>query len=171
MKIFVTILFLLFLGPLPAYAQSEKVITLSDGSVIKGEVKSLVDGKYLVKSPSLGIIHIPEEDIQSISNPQLIPQNAQGISANPSALRLQTKGLERKLLSDPEILMDIQSIATDEEVLKMIADKNFLDAVMSMDEQRIMNNKTVQEFADNPRIRALMEKIKLKLNINETFDP
>ncbi len=65
------LLFLIFLGlACPLYAQAAKVLTLKDGSVIKGEVLRLEDHVYTVETPNLGKVQIPEADILTIAAEQ-----------------------------------------------------------------------------------------------------
>ena len=51
---------------LPARAAELRQFTLADGGVISGEIESVQNGIYTIKSPSLGTITVKDSEIRSI---------------------------------------------------------------------------------------------------------
>ena len=48
--------------------QGEQVITLKDGSQIKGTLSGIDNGVYTVKTPIIGDVHVAASDVSSITN-------------------------------------------------------------------------------------------------------
>ena len=150
----------------PSYAQSTKIITLKDGSVLQGEVVELTDQVYTIKTSNLGQIQLKESDILSIISKENYV-NAKKATEDRSLQSQQIKGqvqaLQNNILSDPDIMRDIQSLIEDEEIKSIITDKNFINDIMSYDPQRIDKNEKTSDLMRNPKIQNLMNKINQKL--------
>ena len=61
-------LFILSATTLAFADQAEQVITLKDGSQIKGELAGIDNGVYTVKTPIIGDVHVAASDVASITN-------------------------------------------------------------------------------------------------------
>src|SRR5271154_1620639 len=48
--------------------QGDQVITLKDGSQIKGQLAGIDNGVYTVKTPIIGDVHVAASDVASITN-------------------------------------------------------------------------------------------------------
>lgn len=147
-----------------SFADEIKVITLSDGSVIKGEVVNVDKSTYTVKTPNMGTIKIKDTDIESITK-GLPAKDSNEISdeLNPTELKDQVGIMQGKLLNDPALMEDLKNMMQDEEVMKIISSKDFITTIMSYDQDRIKNNAQTQELMSNPKIRELMIKMEQKL--------
>ncbi len=147
-----------------------KVITLKDGTVIKGKLLGLENGIYTVESTHLGTIHLHDDDIASItSGNAAIPMTGaiapQSLGTLPNTmpqvqtpLQGQAMGLQQKLLSDPQAMTEIQALAQDPQIMELLSDKDFVNAIMSYDPEKIKNNPKTQMLLDNPKIRSLMNR-------------
>ena len=157
------VLFLIFLAfACPLYAQSAKVITLKDGSVIKGNVLQLADGVYTLETGNLGKVNVAESEIVSIAvEPETVPSDT-GEAGNAS-LKSQAQEIQTNLLSDPSIMAEIQNIMQDPEIRGVLSDPAFMNAIMSYDPNQIQQNEKTQYLLQNPKFRSLMEKIQQKL--------
>ena len=143
-----------------AHAQSVKTITLKDGSVIKGAVTQLADGVYTLETDNLGKITVPESEIVSITA-ESAPAAAQDTAS--ASLKGQVQEVQASLLSDPEIMTEIQNIMQDPEIRGVLSDPAFMQAIMSYDPSQIQQNEKTQYLLKNPKFRALMEKMQQKL--------
>ena len=144
-----------------AQAQSSKMITLKDGSILKGSVAAFENNVYTIETPNLGQLQIPDSEIITISDESAVPSQ----NTNPSAggLQSEVQALQGTLLSDPEILNDMQKLMEDESIRAILADPNFVQDIMSYDPSRIENNSQTQKLMENPEMKALMEKIQSKM--------
>lgn len=154
------LLFIILLGiACPLYAQSAKVITLKDGSVIKGNVLQLGDGVYTLETGNLGKITVPEAEVVSIAAESApTPQDTAGTS-----LKGQVQEIQTSLLSDPEVMTEIQNIMQDPEIRGVFSDPAFMQAIMSYNPDQIQQSEKTQYLLQNPKFQSLMEKIQQKL--------
>ena len=68
--------------------QAEQIITLKDGSQIKGQLSGIENGIYTVKTPIIGDVHVAASDVASITNGGATPATgiAQNNAGNAAAL-------------------------------------------------------------------------------------
>lgn len=140
-------LFLLFVQN--AVAGELQVIELTDGSRITGEVVSLVNGVYTIKSDSLGTVRL------GASKVRLIRAQSAGASASPSQ---EARALQEKMLSDEEIMSLIQSLQDDPDFQKVLEDPEIMKAVNAGDIPALIANPQFMKLLNN----ATVEKIRRK---------
>ena len=145
-----------------AHAQSAKVITLKDGSVIKGNVLQLTDGIYTLETDNIGKVNVAESEIVSIAAESTPALPATGDTAS-AALKGQAQEIQTNLLSDPSIMAEIQNIMQDPEIRGVLSDPAFMNAIMSYDPKQIQQSEKTQYLLQNPKFQSLMEKIQQKL--------
>lgn len=165
-RIFLIVLYGLNFNP-PAFAQEIKIIKLKDGSVINGKVLDLNSGVYTFETPNMGSVQIAETDVLSISSPSAhnIQQpnvQASGSSQN-SLIQSQVNQLQGTILSDGNLMKEIENLSNDEEIQKIISDPQLMDAVMSFDKNKIEQNQSIQNLLNNPKIQDLIRQIEQKL--------
>lgn len=142
-------------------------IALKDGTVVKGFLKAVVDGDYVIQTQNLGELKIPAAEIASITAAGLTPANTPIPSLNSSpSFEGMVRNIQQKYLSDPAITADLQALASDPEIMNLILDPGVFNAIMSMDPNTIQNNPGVQKMLQNPKIQKLMQEIKEKLGGN-----
>lgn len=148
-------LFIILLGfPSPLHAQTAKVITLKDGSVLKGEVLKLDNGVYTVQTLNMGEIQIAEKEIVRID---AAPQTAPADDIGAQAQQVQTQ-----ILTDPELMQEVQNMLQDEKTVSILSDPQLMKDVLSRDPAKIEGNKDIQTLINNPHMQNLMEKINQK---------
>src|SRR3989338_5329187 len=163
-KIFSTLFLIIAAANLAlcAHAQAAKVITLKDGSVIKGNVLQLTDGIYTLETDNLGKVNVAESEIVSIAA-ESTPALQATVDTASAALKGQAQEIQTNLLSDPSIMAEIQNIMQDPEIRGVLSDPAFMNAIMSYDPKQIQQGEKTQYLLQNPKFRSLMEKIRQKL--------
>jgi len=153
MKLFMistTLVLSLFLGK--TQAGEIKEITLKDGSIITGEVVSLNNGIYTVKSGILGIIKFEESKVRAIQEKQFSGNTSASTNSSTAG---DVQSLQQKMLNDKEVMNLIESLKDDPEFKKLMEDPTFMKAVnagdvatLSADPRfvKLLNNSTVQEI-------------------------
>ena len=144
---------------MPAHA---KVITLKDGSTVKGEIVNIENGAYKIHTETLGDVSIPDTNIVSITTEQPSVQPAQttqkdvqnGITATP-----EFKTIQGKVMGDPQMLGEIQQLMQDPEVMAILADPSFLATVQSGNIAALQSDPRLKSLSENPKIQALIQKI------------
>jgi len=175
--LFITIL---LIAP-TAHAQSKRTIHLKDGSVLRGELLQLKNGTYTIKTKTLGTFDLPESRISNISDAnQSLNQNnqtqksdktqgqqplQQSLTSAMNKMPPEAKAMQGVLLSDPELMQDIQSLAADPEIAALLSDPALMQAVMGGDINSIGNNRKAQSLMQNPKIKRMIDKVGNKMNV------
>ncbi|HUI46121.1 MAG TPA: hypothetical protein VL122_09105 [Nitrospirota bacterium] len=139
-----------------ATAGELKELDLSDGSTITGEVQSLSNGIYTVKSESLGIIKIEASKIQSIHaiSSSVGARTGNGISGG------EIKSLQEKMLNDTEIMSLILTLQNDPEFKKILEDPEIMKAVNAGDVAALQANPRFMKLLNNTTIKEIGGKVK-----------
>ena len=173
----------------PVYAQSMRIITLKDGSKIKGKLIQVQDSIYTIETNHLGVINLHESNIIAITSekhPQdshnnQDPQQQQFEESGEAKSKEQsgqidfseynTQGLsqqdfqnsiqqfQQEFLSDEETVSSIQTLLKNPEVNSILSDPNLLQDVMSFDPQQIQSNPKVHQLMENPQMIEIINKI------------
>ncbi|MBU0468158.1 MAG: hypothetical protein KKD07_08875 [Candidatus Omnitrophica bacterium] len=142
---------------------SQKIITLKDGSIIKGTVVSVENQKYIIDTNNLGKIEVADTDIVSIVSPGTgqVPanQNALGNLGGLGNLGMsgQMQQMQNSLMSDPNMMAEMQAMLQDEEIMALISDPNIMKDLMSNDPSVIQNNPKIMQLMNNPQMQALVQ--------------
>ena len=170
------ILFFVFLtisAAPPVFAdQGEQVITLKDGSQIKGQLSGIVDGVYTIKTPIIGNVTVNASDVASITNGATpaatapaasVPSQAAVQNVAPSGstsnLDQQVAANQQKLMSNPQSMAILREMMQDPEIMQALQDPALVQAVTSHDYQAVQNNPGVQKLLNNPKMQALLQQL------------
>jgi hypothetical protein len=122
-----------------------KQVTLNDGSIIHGEIMSLSDGLYTLKSISLGTIKIEESRVQSITPLKNIKKEIQTF--------------EQKIMNDAELLNIILPLQDDPDFQKALEDPSIIEAVEAGDMNALLSNPKFIKLLNNATILDIRDKI------------
>lgn len=142
------ILLILFVSSSSLFAE-EMLIKLKDGVVVRGEVVSMRDGIYTIRSKMLGEIAVRGSDVLSMSK----------IEDESGVFPADRQRIERQIMSNPQFMQSVQNIAQDESVLEMLSDPAIKSAIMRQDVEYLQQNKKFKQFMGNPAVQGLVEDI------------
>ncbi|HYA86455.1 MAG TPA: hypothetical protein VEI57_05245 [Nitrospirota bacterium] len=131
------------------FAGEVRVIELTDGSTITGEVLSLSNGVYTIKSESLGTIKLAESKIRAIRAKS---------SGTDAASPKDTSALQEKMVSDKEIMGLIQSLQNDPDFKKALEDPEIMKAVNDGDIAALTANPRFMKLLNNATVREIQQK-------------
>lgn len=146
-------------------ASEIKEIELKDGSIITGEVISLTNGIYTVKSDILGTIKLEDTKVRNIrektgfSTPAASPQPSLAPQAQSSATG-EAQSLQQKMMSDKEIMGMILSLQNDPEFKTLLEDPKIMSAVNSGDVATLTADPRFMKLMNNPTVREIQNKVK-----------
>jgi len=141
-----------------AFAGSQ-VITLKDGSQIKGDVTGLANDIYTISSPALGNITINKSLVASIADGSMpAPSSQTGASQSVGPDKIQA--MQTQMMANPEFMADLQQMASDPEIMQMLSDPALVQAVTSKDTNALQGNPKAQQLMENAKFRALIEKLR-----------
>lgn len=172
-KIVSSLLFVCLLA-VSAHAGEMVEIDLRDGSVIKGELVSLLNGVYTVKSPSAGLLRIPESRIRAITTviAPIPPDIKRGARPNGQAAQDtdrsqalspsrndQINAMQQSMVNDKATRDKILSLQDDPQVQKLLQDPEVLDALRSGDQSRLIGDPRIIDLLKNPAIQDVIKNM------------
>jgi hypothetical protein len=140
-----------------AHAGEIREIELVDGSLVSGEVLSLSNGIYTVRSHSLGIVKLEDSKVRTIRS-KSPSMNAQPVQNSSSPGEIQS--LQQKMMSDKEIMGLVQSLQSDPEFQKILEDPDVLKAVNSGDVAALAANPKFMKLLNNTTVQEIERKVK-----------
>lgn len=159
---FLMLVFILSLVPAySAVAGELREIVLSDGSTMIGEVLSLQNGLYTVRSAALGTITVPEARVRSI-RAMPGPGAAAGgstSSSTDSASPGQIGSLQNQMMGNQEIMGLIRSLQNDPDFQKALQDPAVMDAVQKGDIASLMANPAFMKLLNNSTVGEIRKKV------------
>ena len=153
-----------------AFAEDvQQVITLKDGSQIKGALAGIENGVYTVKTPIIGDVHVAASDVASITNgsaASTLPSANNTAPAVPNQaptsapnLDQQVAAAQQRLMSNPQSAEILQKMAENPEVVQALADPALQQAVMNRDYQAVAKNPAIQKLMNDPSMQALVQQM------------
>jgi hypothetical protein len=147
----------------------KQIITLKDGSVIKGQLIGVnsENGAYILQTETLGQITVAAEKVLGINSADAPPVAKTNDQTQPNLDNIQNrpefKSMKDTLLSDPAMFSKMQDLAADPEMMQILTDKDFLNSLATMDPAAIENNPKFQKLIHHPAMQALIESMKQKM--------
>ncbi|MEN8218460.1 MAG: hypothetical protein ABFS56_19245 [Pseudomonadota bacterium] len=150
MKLITTYL-LLMLWYGSVFAGSQRQIELTDGSVISGEIVSFSGGVYTIKSNHLGILKIEDSKVRSI--------HAESGSSNSSFSAADVQGLQKMIMSRPDLMNTIMSLQNDPNVQAVLQNPEVMSAVASGNIDALLSNPLFMKLVENPKIKEIAKQV------------
>jgi hypothetical protein len=135
-----------------------RAIELKDGSVVTGEVVSLTNGKYTIRSGSLGIVQIEESKVLTIKPVPAPSAASSGAAADNTTGNIST--LQNRMMNDKEVMSKIQSLQNDPEFMKILEDPEVMKAVTSGNVSALMANPQFLKLMNNSTVRDIEQKVR-----------
>ena len=143
---------------LPAWA-SEQVVTLTDGSRIRGEVVGLQDGRYAIDTAALGRVQVDAASVVSITAAEAAPAQPVSpglqLSAGDAVARVQSM-----IADNPSLMSQILRLQTDPDMQAALSDPELMSAVQRFDIDALVKHPKFQALLNNPKIRAIQSTVK-----------
>ncbi len=159
MRLNVLLLFLLFfLSVRFAAAGEAREIELNDGSIITGDVQSLNNGVYTIKSDSLGILRIEASKIRAIRAKSSVPTGSTVTESSNTAG--EAKNLQDRMTSDKDVMTLIQSLRNDPEVKKILEDPEIMRAIQEGNFAALETDPRIRNLLDNATVKEIEKKVK-----------
>ena len=128
-------------------------IVLVDGSTIKGEVLSMQNGSYQIKTQSLGVVNLPRSQVKSISSGAAVP----GPTADNNQGALQS--LRANMVNDPGIMSSIMNLQNHPDMQAVLNDPEVMRAIQSFDLQTLTNHPKIKKLMSNSEVRSIQGKV------------
>jgi hypothetical protein len=162
MKRLIISLFFVSIAAASASAGGIREVELTDGSVIAGEVLSLSNGVYTIKSGTLGTMKISESKIRAIREKDhgAAGSAQSGQAGDAGGVNVPVKSLQDKMMNDGEIMDMVKSLQNDRDFQKILEDPEVMKAVNSGDIAALMANPGFMKLLDNKTVQDIQNKVK-----------
>lgn len=140
-------------------AAEGRIIELSDGSVLVGELMGAGAGQYRIRTPVLGEIELPESAVLAVRSTASAPPQA--LHAQPGLPDLQgvMAGIQRQMVGDPALMGTIAALQGDPELLTALADPAFTRLILSGNIAALGTDPRFLRLMANPAVQALIGQI------------
>lgn len=166
MKVAGVILLLTLLFAVPAFAGGTGEIELNDGSRIFGEIVSVENGFFVVKSETLGVVRIEQVRIRSIryqdSPSKAAPDTARaGKSPGraPVTAPDEAKTLKDAMMGDPAVMDIVEGLRDDPDFQAVIGDPELMSAIQSGDISALLANPKFQRLLEKEEVQKIGKRI------------
>jgi|TARA_Y100000310_G_scaffold343685_1_gene452475 hypothetical protein len=138
-----------------------KTIQLQDGSSLKGEVISLQNGVYTIRTLSLGLITLDAARVISI-NPGHTGSGGTGasvITGTPAVGAAELDAVKQLMVSNGDIMATILELHNDPQLQKVLSDPEIMRAVQNLDIEALANNRKFTQLLNNPKIKQIQRQV------------
>ena len=140
---------ILALVSLPGGAASH--IELVDGTTIQGDVVSASNGRYVIRSSTLGQIELPETSILSIR-----PGGGSGTSSTSS---IDLQSIQKQIVSSPELMQMVTALLSDPQFQAAMNDPQLRQLVMSGNLDALRGDPRILQLLAHPSVQAIVGKV------------
>jgi hypothetical protein len=141
----VSALFVSLLGALQCADGS--TLTLRDGTIVSGEIVSLNDGAYVVKSAALGTLTIKQADVATVTEQPTAPAAA------------DLHALQEQMAADPATVSAVAALQDDPDVQAILSDPALLAALRDGNLEALLSNPKIARLASDPRVQDITKKV------------
>ena len=156
-KILYLIIFVLTFVSL-AHAAERNKIELDDGSALEAEILSFSEGKYTVRSSSLGVFQIEDSKVRNIH--RIGTNDAAPVAPDAAAIQTELEKIQPAITGDPGIMSAIVGLFSDPDFQALFKDPEILKAVRSLDLKALTANEKFIMAMNHPTGQAIKQKIK-----------
>ena len=146
----------------------ESRIELRDGSVLRGELVSVSEGGYRIRSAILGEIQVRESEVIAIR-----PLGAGadiGAARQPGALEIggasggagykdELAAIQQRLAGDPGVMQAILSLQENPEIRAALADPAFAQLILSGNVATLSTDPRFRHLMENPAIQDILGRV------------
>ncbi len=143
---------LLGFAAIPSSAASR--IELVDGTEINGEVVSMSNGRYIIRSPSLGQIELPQSSVRTIEQA--------GGTAQASSAKADIQAIQQQIVTSPELMQLVTAMMSDPEIQEAMKDPEFVQLIMSGNLVALQNDPRIHRLMNNPSVKAIIGKMQVR---------
>jgi len=141
---------------IPYESASAATLVLKDGTVIHGEIKTLKDDVYNVKTDSLGTLRFQKQNVRTIDHGDEPTMASPTGGASWQQAELQT--MQLRMIQNPNLLSMILSLQNDPEVQAILADPEITSALASGNFATLMGHPKIIALTNNSKVREIIDE-------------
>ena len=147
---------LLFIITFPSLVQAGEVreIVLIDGSVIVGELLSLANGIYTIKTATVGTVQVEDAKVETIRN------RAGGTSEQVKASgQPEISSIQQEMISDGYIMQLILALQNDPDFQDILQDESIITAINDGDLDALMTNPKIEKLMRKSDVQEIKRRV------------
>jgi hypothetical protein len=148
----VGLILLLLLASSCLFAAELQRIILQDGSSVNGEVLSLNNGVYTLRSPALGRFTVSANQVQTIQSIRGTSSQAHSPAHDQS---VDMEQIQSSLLADGDTIKLIMALQNDPDVKAILADGDIMAAIQRGDYESLANNPKIKRLINKPEMKQI----------------
>jgi hypothetical protein len=140
--------------PVAVDAGELQEIVLIDGSIIVGELASLANGIYTIKTPTLGELKVENARVETIRN-----RSGRMEGSVNASVQQEIKAIQQKMIADESIIQLILALQNDPDFQDILQDESIMKAISSGDFNALMINPKIVKLMNNSRVQEIKGKL------------
>jgi len=154
------------LNAAPVFSAELNDIVLDDGSIIRAEVISFQNGKYTLRSESLGVFTLDGSLVNQVlrhkANQSAAPVGslqAPLFPSSPENFQENVKKTQSVLMQDPQAMQVVASMASDPNFKELLDDPESVAAIKAGDMAALLKNPRFLAIMQDPRMQEMATKM------------
>jgi hypothetical protein len=140
--------------PVAVHAGELQEIVLIDGSTIVGEVISLTNGTYTIRTATLGDLKVEDARVETIR------KKSDGMEESVNASVQETMiAIQQKMITDESVIQLILALQNDPDFLDILQDETIMNAISSGDYNALMTNPKIVKLMNNSNVQEIKRKL------------
>ena len=137
-------------------------VMLRDGTVIRGEIKSLQDDVYTIETDSLGTIRVRKQEVHSIEEggEAMSAAGVESSTHGSSPAAGDLNATQSRIMQDPKLLATILALQDDPDVVAVLADPEIAKAVAAGNYAELLNNPKIVALMHNAKMREIIDGVR-----------
>jgi hypothetical protein len=140
--------------PVAVHAGELQEIVLIDGSIIVGELVSLTNGIYTIKTATLGDLKVEDARVETIRNKSGRMERSEKASVQQEIIAIQ-----QKMIADESIIQLILALQNDPDFQDILQDESIMKAISSGDFNALMTNPKIVKLMNNSSVQEIKRKV------------
>lgn len=142
-----------------AVLAADREIELKDGTRIRGEVVSMENGSYTIRSSALGTIKVGADQIKRIGQPQ--PRSAgsaegRGSQSDETGI---VESLQSRIVNNSELMREILALQNDPQMRAVLSDPELMKAVQNFDMETLRNDPKIKALMENATVKRIQQDV------------
>jgi hypothetical protein len=143
-----------------AITADQRRILLEDGTELVGEILSMRNGSYTIRTKTLGTLTVSDRQIRQMtsrSNPSSNAVTSGSSLGNPSQLGVQA--LQERMSSDSPMLQQIMALQNSPEMKAVLSDPEVMSAIERLDFDTLANHPKIIRLMNNQGVKSITSRV------------
>ncbi|MFT7141299.1 MAG: hypothetical protein ACI9B8_003736 [Sulfitobacter sp.] len=138
-----------------AWAEPSRIL-LNDGTEIVGELVSLHNGSYTIRSKTLGTLKISERQVSRISSMGAVAAAVSPVESAKSVIDTSTmQSIQQRLMGDASMVQQIMSLQSNPDMQAVLSDPEIMAAIQRLDFDTLTSHPKIQKLMQNRDVQAI----------------